>query len=53
MSGGLGAGRLVYLGLDYAGARAGLDAAGIDITPDLWAGLQTMEVAAIEELNQR
>ncbi|MEJ0012788.1 MAG: DUF1799 domain-containing protein [Bauldia sp.] len=45
-------GRIVYLGLDYAGARAGLDAAGIDVTPELWADLQTMEHAAAAALNE-
>jgi len=53
ISGGLGAGRLVYLGLDYAGARAGLALADMDVTPELWAALQVMEGAAIEELNRR
>ncbi|WP_064742217.1 DUF1799 domain-containing protein [Inquilinus limosus] len=51
--GGLGPGRILYLGLDYAGARAGLALASIDNTPELWAGLQIMEGAAIEELNRR
>ena len=51
--GGMGPGRLVYLGLDYAGARAGLAMAAVELTPELWAGLQVMEGAAIEELNRR
>lgn len=45
--------RLVYLGLDYAGARAGLALAGIEATPDLWAGVQIMEAAAVAALNAR
>lgn len=44
---------LVYTGLDYAGCRAGLDAAGIAVTPDLWAGLAVMETEAAATLNGR
>lgn len=42
---------LVFLGLDYAGARIGIEAAGIAITPELWAGLRIMERAAARALN--
>jgi hypothetical protein len=45
-------GGLVFLGLDYAGARAGIEAAGIEITPELWAGLRVMEQAACAALNE-
>lgn len=38
-------GRLRWLGLDYAGAGAGLTLAGAAMTPDLWAGIRTMEAA--------
>jgi hypothetical protein len=31
-------GHICYIGLDYAGARAGLDAAGIARHAELWAG---------------
>lgn len=48
---GLAPGRLVYIGLDYAGARAGMEAAGILLTPKLWHGVRIMEVAALEALN--
>ena len=51
--GGLGPGRLVYIGLDYGAAIASAGAAGIDLTPDLWADLRTMEIAAREALNSR
>ncbi|MBN9504917.1 MAG: DUF1799 domain-containing protein [Altererythrobacter sp.] len=40
-----------YLGLDYAGARAGLDAEAIAVTPELWCGLRTMEAEACTVLN--
>lgn len=51
--GSLAGGGIVWLGLDYAAARAGLDAAGIDTTPALWSDLQIMEGAACELLNAR
>lgn len=38
-------------GLDYAGVRVGLDAAGIEVTPDLWADLRAVEIGAMAELN--
>jgi hypothetical protein len=40
-----------FLGLDYAGLRVALDALGIAVTPDLFAGLQVMEGAARNALN--
>ena len=45
--------RIVWLGLDYAGARAGLDLAGIGVSPEIWDEVRTIEGAAIEELNRR
>jgi len=39
-------------GLDYAGARAGLDLAGIAVTPALWADLQSIEHGAIAAMNE-
>lgn len=51
--GGLAPARLIWLGLDYAGARAGIEASGIAITPALWRDLTTMEAAAIAALNER
>lgn len=44
-------GGFVFLGLDYAGARAGIEAAGITITPALWDGVRIMEAEAIKALN--
>lgn len=37
-------------GLDYAGVRAGLDARGTEITPDIWCDLQVMEFAALSAM---
>ena len=48
---GLGEVGLHWIGLDYAGVRAGLDLAGIALTPDEWTGLRVMERAAAEALN--
>lgn len=39
-------GRLVPTGLDYAGARAGLDLLDVEITRELWQGVMIMEAAA-------
>lgn len=52
MSGGFAPGRLVTIGLDYAGVRAGLDAEQIAVTPDLWRDLRIMEDAACAALNE-
>lgn len=46
-----GARGLVFLGLDYAGARIGITERGIEVTPALWADLGIMEVAARDALN--
>jgi hypothetical protein len=53
IGGGMAPVGIVYVGLDYAAVRAGLDAAGIIITPELWAGLRVMEDAARTALNER
>ena len=45
--------RLLWIGLDYTAARAGLDLAGIEMTPGLWAEVRDIESGAIEELNAR
>lgn len=50
--GGFAPSRMVFIGLDYAGVRAGLDAEGIEVTPDLWRGLRVMEAAACAALNE-
>ncbi|MEX2480195.1 MAG: DUF1799 domain-containing protein [Gammaproteobacteria bacterium] len=52
LGGGMTPARLTFIGLDYAGVRAGLDAAGIAVTRELWLGLQVMEAAALEALNE-
>lgn len=44
---------MVAVGLDYAGARAGLDLAGIALTPDLWSRVQAIELGAVAALNGR
>jgi hypothetical protein len=49
---GLGPSRLHVLGLDYAGARAGIEAAGIPLNPEVWEGVRVMEAAARDALNQ-
>ena len=41
-----------WLGLDYAGAAAGLELAGIDMTPRNWAGVRVMEEVARRTLNE-
>lgn len=42
-----------YIGLDYAAAKAGLELAGVKLTPALWTGIQTMEREALSCLNRR
>jgi hypothetical protein len=44
--------RLSYIGLDYAGVRAGLVCARIRITSELWDGIRIMEAAMRSELNK-
>jgi hypothetical protein len=44
--------RLVFVSLDYASVRAGLDAEEIAVTPELWRGLRIMEAAACAALNE-
>jgi hypothetical protein len=41
----------MWIGLDYAAVRVGLDAEGIAVTPELWRGLRVMEAEACEALN--
>ncbi len=38
-----------YQGLDYSAVKARLG----EVSPDLWAGIQTMELAARAALNER
>lgn len=41
------------IGLDYAGARAGLRMAGIKVSPKIWAEVQVIEAGAIKALNRK
>ncbi|MGL5166633.1 MAG: DUF1799 domain-containing protein [Afipia sp.] len=52
IAGGFSSSRLIFVGLDYSAVRVALDAEGIAITRELWAGLRTMEFAAIAALNE-
>lgn len=47
------AGRIIWLGLDYGRAKAGLELAGISVSAEEWDEVRTIEAAAIEELNRR
>ena len=47
----LPSGRVHWQGLDYAGARAGLEQAQILLTPSQWVGVQIMEREAAAVLN--
>lgn len=51
LSGAFAPARLLFVGLDYTAARAGIEAAGLALTPEIFAGLQVMEAAAREALN--
>jgi hypothetical protein len=53
IGGGLAPIGMVWIGLDYAGARVGIEQAGFTITPELWDGVRVMEVAARDALNGR
>lgn len=44
-------GGCIYLGLDYAAVRVGVDAEAIAVTPELWRGLRVMEAEACAVLN--
>lgn len=48
---GLAHGGLLWRGFDYAGVKAGLDAAGLSLLPHQWTGLRVMESAATSALN--
>lgn len=45
----MGAG-FVVTGFDYTAVRIGLRAAGIRVSPELWADLQVLEIAARDAL---
>lgn len=44
--------KMVYLGLDYMAARAGLSGLRIRVTPELWAGICAMEAAYTKAMNR-
>ena len=43
---------MLTVGLNYSGVKIGLDAAGIEVTPDLWDDLLVIEAGALEALNE-
>ncbi|MDK3072771.1 DUF1799 domain-containing protein [Sedimentitalea sp. JM2-8] len=45
------AGGMRAVGLDYAGVRAGLEMAGIVLSPDQWADLRLIEAGARDAMN--
>ncbi len=45
-------GSLRYVGMDYAGVRAGLRQAGLRLTPADWSDLQIVEAGALGALNR-
>lgn len=47
-----GEGGAYWLGLDHAAAKAGLDLAGISLTPAQWADVQMIEAGAKAALNE-
>ncbi|WP_226779508.1 DUF1799 domain-containing protein [Oceaniglobus trochenteri] len=47
----LGMGGLIWMGLDHGAVRAGLELAGIVMTPDLWEEVRGIELGALEVLN--
>jgi hypothetical protein len=44
---------VIWLGIDYAAARAALDLAGLSVTPEIWNDVRTIEEGATEEMNRR
>jgi hypothetical protein len=44
-------GQVLWLGLDYSGAKVGLDGANIVLTPSQWSSLRMMERVASAALN--
>lgn len=51
IGGGLAPAQTYWIGLNYPGVEVGLRGAGIDATPEIWAGLRVMEAAAKATLN--
>lgn len=42
-----------WVGLDYAAVKAGLDLAGLSLTPGEWSDVQMIEKGALEALNRK
>lgn len=40
------------IALDYTAAKAGLKLAGIKVKPNVWADLQTIELAALKAMRE-
>jgi hypothetical protein len=49
---GVGMAGLLTIGLNYASAKAGLELAGIDVTPELWDDILVIEAGALPALNE-
>ncbi|MEZ5752860.1 MAG: DUF1799 domain-containing protein [Paracoccaceae bacterium] len=49
---GLANGALLWTGLDYAAAQAGLALAGLNPAPEVWNEVRQIEAGALEELNR-
>lgn len=49
---GLAGARLIWLGLDYVAAKAGIELSGVEVTPEIWAEVRVIEEGAVEELNR-
>lgn len=45
--------RFVWLGLDYTAVQAGLDLAGISLSPEQWSDVQSIEAGALEAMNRK
>lgn len=44
---------IAHIGLDYAGVKAGLELAGVELTPSQWDDLRDIEAGAMDALNGR
>lgn len=48
-----GPGGVVWHGMDYTAAEAGLRLANVTVTPGLWSDVQMIEAGAVEALNRK
>ncbi len=44
--------RVIFVSIDYTAARHGLDLAGIEVSPEIWDDVRSIEAGAVEELNR-